>query len=70
MTAADDYPFIARLVAACDADPDLKEPEAVRAFREIDRLWAEVARLTKRLADAQDADAATHDWLNQGGRIT
>ena len=42
MTAADDYPFIARLVAACDADPDLKEPEAVRAFvRQAEAHWTE-----------------------------
>lgn len=63
MTAADDYPTLA---AGSWADGDF----ARAALAEIDRLRTDVARLTRRLADANEADAATHDWINQGGRIT
>ncbi len=66
MSAADDYPAIAILVAACDAKPDLKEPEAVRAFREIDRLRAEVAFLR---SDVNRLEARRADAINEGDRL-
>jgi len=51
MTAADDYPTLA---AGSWADGDF----ARAALAEIDRLRAEVARLTKRLADAEAMQTA------------
>lgn len=61
MSAREDYPAVATLVDACNTNAALKEPEAVRMFREIDalRLWkaAVLGRLERAKNDGGDGDA-------------